>query len=355
MTLLPFAILFVAGIEAGHFVLPVGSTGAPAFWIPSGLLLGGLVLSSRRRWPTLVGIAAGVVIASVVAHGGSPLPAVVLAMTTALQGAGGAWLLQRLAPVGFTLNRLADASALVASSLAAAVIGALLPVVLTPSRAVDMWQDWALASLLGLVLFAPLVIAWRHEWRDRFELNRRARVVELAIALALTIVVSQLVFGGVVPEAVQLPSLVLPFFIWSAFRFGPAASSLTVLVICLTGVGYTTHGLGPLAMPDVAVDYPIFRGQAAAGMAAVCFLLLASVAAERAQALAEIRTLRGFIPICAWCHKVRDDEGFWQRLETYLGANTDATISHSICPSCSDKQHQAVENQAVGAGNPWKI
>ena len=355
MTLLPFAILFVACVELGQLVLPIGSTGAPGFWIPSGLLLGGLASSSRRRWPGQIGLAAGVVIVSSVAHGASPFTAAVLALTTVLQGTGGAWLLLRLAPMGFTLNRLADASALVASSGTAAVVGALLPVVLSPARAIDMWQDWALASVLGLVLFAPLVIAWRDEWRDHFELNSRPRTIELAIALTLTIVVSQLVFGGVVPEAVQLPSLVLPFFIWSAFRFGPAASSLTVLVICLTGVAYTTHGLGPLAMPDVAVDYPIFRGQAAAGMAAVCFLLLASVAAERAQALAEIRTLRGFIPICAWCHKVRDDEGFWQRLETYLGANTDATISHSICPSCSEKQHHAVENQAVGTGNPWKI
>jgi integral membrane sensor domain MASE1 len=355
MPLLPFAVLFVAVIEVGRLMLPVGSTGAPAFWISSGLLLGGLVLSSRRRWPALIGIAAGVVSVSTLAHGGSTAAAVVLVSMTALQGAGGARLLQRLVPVGFTLNRLADASALVASSGAVAIVGALLPVVLMPSRALDLWQDWALSSLLGLLLFAPLLVAWRHEWRDHFELGGRARVIEFAIALTMTAVVSQLVFGGVVPEAVQLPSLVLPFFIWSAFRFGPAASSLTVLVICLTGVGYTTQGLGPLAMPDVAVDYPIFRGQAAAGMAAICFLLLASVAAERAQALAEIKTLRGFIPICAWCHKVRDDEGFWQRLETYLGANTDATISHSICPSCSEKQHQAVENQSVGAGNPWKI
>ena len=42
--------------------------------------------------------------------------------------------------------------------------------------------------------------------------------------------------------------------------------------------------------------------------------------AESQQALAEVKALRGFIPICAWCHKVRDDAGFWQQIEMYLDA-----------------------------------
>ena len=61
----------------------------------------------------------------------------------------------------------------------------------------------------------------------------------------------------------------------------------------------------------------------------------AALVAELQQALAEIKTLRGFIPICAWCHKVRDDSGFWQQIEVYLDARTDATFSHSICPTCA--------------------
>jgi hypothetical protein len=74
-------------------------------------------------------------------------------------------------------------------------------------------------------------------------------------------------------------------------------------------------------------------------------VLLAGLVAERRRifgelerADAEIRTLRGLIPICAWCHKVRDDAGFWQRLETYLGHRTEATFSHGICPACAEHQ-----------------
>jgi phosphoserine phosphatase RsbU/P len=55
---------------------------------------------------------------------------------------------------------------------------------------------------------------------------------------------------------------------------------------------------------------------------------------ELQKALEEVRTLRGIIPICATCKKIRDDQGFWQRVEAYVGAHTDAVFSHGICPEC---------------------
>jgi CheY-like chemotaxis protein len=56
------------------------------------------------------------------------------------------------------------------------------------------------------------------------------------------------------------------------------------------------------------------------------------------QALAEIKTLRGLIPICAWCGKLRDDHGFWLGVEAYLKAKTEVSCTHSICPDCYEKQ-----------------
>ncbi len=54
-------------------------------------------------------------------------------------------------------------------------------------------------------------------------------------------------------------------------------------------------------------------------------------------ALKEIRTLSGFIPICASCKKVRDDKGFWNQVEIYIQERSDAQFSHGICPDCADK------------------
>lgn len=53
--------------------------------------------------------------------------------------------------------------------------------------------------------------------------------------------------------------------------------------------------------------------------------------------LGEIEMLRGLIPICASCKKVRDDSGFWESIESYLADHIDAEFSHSICPDCLKK------------------
>lgn len=52
-------------------------------------------------------------------------------------------------------------------------------------------------------------------------------------------------------------------------------------------------------------------------------------------ALAEIKTLSGFLPICASCKKVRDDKGYWSQIEQYISDHSDARFSHGICPDCA--------------------
>ncbi len=55
------------------------------------------------------------------------------------------------------------------------------------------------------------------------------------------------------------------------------------------------------------------------------------------QALKEIKTLSGLLPICASCKKIRDDKGYWNQIESYISRNSEANFSHGICPECSDK------------------
>jgi len=58
---------------------------------------------------------------------------------------------------------------------------------------------------------------------------------------------------------------------------------------------------------------------------------------ELQDALAEIKTLRGIIPICSSCKKIRDDEGYWEQVEVYVRDRSEAEFSHSICPECAKK------------------
>lgn len=58
---------------------------------------------------------------------------------------------------------------------------------------------------------------------------------------------------------------------------------------------------------------------------------------ELQSAFAEIKTLKGIVPICSNCKKIRDDAGYWNNLESYIQKHSDASFSHGICPECSDE------------------
>ncbi len=59
--------------------------------------------------------------------------------------------------------------------------------------------------------------------------------------------------------------------------------------------------------------------------------------AELQTTLAEVKVLKGFIPICASCKQIRDDQGFWDQIEHYITRHSDARFSHGICPDCLKK------------------
>ena len=68
------------------------------------------------------------------------------------------------------------------------------------------------------------------------------------------------------------------------------------------------------------------------------------------ESLAQVRRLRGLIPICAWCKKVRNDQNYWQQVEDYVGEHSDARFSHGICPECLKEQTAGADDGAAPAG-----
>jgi hypothetical protein len=58
---------------------------------------------------------------------------------------------------------------------------------------------------------------------------------------------------------------------------------------------------------------------------------------DLAMALKEVKQLSGLLPICSHCKQIRDDKGYWQRIESYIGAHSEAEFTHSICPDCAKK------------------
>ncbi len=55
------------------------------------------------------------------------------------------------------------------------------------------------------------------------------------------------------------------------------------------------------------------------------------------EALGQVKQLEGFLPICAYCKKIRNDQSYWEQIEVYIGERSRTTFSHGICPDCNDR------------------
>lgn len=69
---------------------------------------------------------------------------------------------------------------------------------------------------------------------------------------------------------------------------------------------------------------------------------LAEKIGELQEALDQVRTLEGILPICSFCKKIRDDRNYWRQVEDYVGSHSEAKFSHSICPECMSKHYPEV-------------
>jgi hypothetical protein len=66
------------------------------------------------------------------------------------------------------------------------------------------------------------------------------------------------------------------------------------------------------------------------------------IIAQLQKALEEVKTLSGFLPICASCKKIRDDKGYWNQIEAYISEHSEAEFSHGICPECLEKLYPEI-------------
>jgi ligand-binding sensor domain-containing protein len=71
-----------------------------------------------------------------------------------------------------------------------------------------------------------------------------------------------------------------------------------------------------------------------------------------AEAVADIKMLRGMLPVCASCKKIRDDRGYWNQMETYIRQHSEAEFSHGICPDCMNKLYPEYAPRAGGGQDP---
>lgn len=71
----------------------------------------------------------------------------------------------------------------------------------------------------------------------------------------------------------------------------------------------------------------------------LAFAFLVDQAAQRKALYAEVQLLRGILPICCFCKKIRNEDGKWEPLEKYISEHSDAQFSHGLCPDCAQKHY----------------
>jgi integral membrane sensor domain MASE1 len=372
--LMALAALCLACAELGLLVIePMSPAALPALWPPTGVLVAALIASERRRWAVIVPLGCGVMLLSLTAFHGRPvLASAGFAVASGLDAVLAAWVVRRSVRDTVALDRLPHMAALVAAASLAPMVGGLLAANVLQaglSSTPGVWIAWWLAETIGILVASPLLLALFADDGPRLAALRSWKTLETAVAFSAGALLTQAIFSGTIDPMLRVPAYILPFLLWSVLRFGPGGAAAAAFLVCFLVLENASQGRGPLGLlnrttadvlSQTSADL-VLRSQGAVATAAAAILLLASVVAERKrtakerdrllaelkQAMAEIKTLRGFVPICAWCHKVRDDHGSWHRLEVYLDARTDAVFSHSICPSCTEQERRVID--AVGA------
>jgi hypothetical protein len=134
---------------------------------------------------------------------------------------------------------------------------------------------------------------------------------------------------------------------WAGRRWGVAVASFSTLV-----------WLGAEMASGRAFTHPLISFWNTL-MRVSCFLIVVILLAQLKRSYAEqrrmarelrasltqVNILSGLIPICAWCKKVRDDQGYWQQVELYITEHSAASFTHGICQECHDKELQALLHQ----------
>jgi integral membrane sensor domain MASE1 len=293
----------------------------------------------------------------VAVHGRSVSSSLVIAGVSVLDASAVAWLVGRRLGGPLALDRLPHTFTFTVAAVLVPIGGGLMAAILleTDAPLALTWRAWSLGEAIGFIGAAPLVAAALGAPSGTFPSLRSWRALEMVLALTLGTVVAVTIFGGQLDPVLRVPAYTLPFLLWPIFRFGPGGGAAASFILTCIAAWHASQGRMLLAL--LSDSNLVVRMQGAMIVANASLLLLASVIADRKRvanerdallaelqgAVAEIKALRGFIPICAWCRKVRNDDGFWQELENYIDAHTDATFSHSICPSCTEQERRAID------------
>jgi signal transduction histidine kinase/CheY-like chemotaxis protein len=267
-------------------------------WPAHGLALGTLLVAPTRRWPIYVGLvlAASVLIGFQLAAPWQRV-ALMVAVNVVLPFFVAGGLLRLAGPqvrvdsVRGVASFLVGMAPLVATM---AVVEGIFSTVRFNAPLQDQWSATFLSEMVGVLILAPLVIAWsRASWTEALVRFKRSLLPELVALYAGLILTTYIVFAkqpegaGIIPA---LAYLCAPFLVWAALRFGLREASLGLAIFGLVTYWYTTPALGRV---DISAQVPLLlHVQGYLAVIVITTLFAAALLTERRAAVEETEAWR---------------------------------------------------------------
>jgi signal transduction histidine kinase/CheY-like chemotaxis protein len=271
--------------------------GVAYVWPAGGVALATLLLAPRWHWSYILLAVFAANAINALADGHSLEVAVLFAVPNVLCAGGSAWLLLRLSG---RLATLASVRGVLVFTLVAAVgmnalgaiLGAAVPHFFYGRDFLTEWRVWWVSDALGVLLVAPLILAWSTARPGDWASVPRLRVLEAAAVGLGTAIAAQIAFGalpGPSGAVVPLSHLITPFLVWAALRFHIRGAASAVAVAAVVAIWNTAIGNGPFAAALAPVAESVLHLQEYLAVVTATALLVGALVRERAALDAQLR------------------------------------------------------------------
>jgi signal transduction histidine kinase/integral membrane sensor domain MASE1/CheY-like chemotaxis protein len=298
ITYLSFAVVYFL-LAAYAASMPMQARASLFIWPAHGLALGVLLVAPLRRWPVYLAI---VFVDSMLVGWplGTPWPGLVAAaaVNVAHPLVVAAGLLKLAGPqveIGTLRGLAAFLVGMVPLVAAMAILDSTYSYLRYDTAFRQQWSINFFSTMLGMLLTAPLILAWsRKGYREALEVAR-SRWPELLVLFTFLIATTHYVFTsrpegpGFIPP---LAYLCAPFLIWAALRFGLRAAALGLAIFGLITYWHTGHGFGPFAISGVEDLRALLNLQGFLAVIIITTLFAAALVVERQEAIREIHDWR---------------------------------------------------------------
>lgn len=283
------AVAFYASACLGHFLTFRGTVALPT-WPPSGIAFALIILLGRQVWP---GITIGSLVASMMSHWNDaavPVQSLIAissftAVSHTIEALIGSWFVKNWIRDDYPFKTSRAAFQFLFVALLMCVIAAGLGTfVLYICQAVSdenvlvTGVSWLVGNTVGILLFGPFILSVARENALTFSAEKALEVSLFLIGLIAIVFLLQVeYFSATVQRA--LPFLILPFFLWLAFRFELIIATGGVLVVSLLAIYFTVENQGPFVLSEPF--YSMLLLQIFIGVMSISTLVLSATVNER--------------------------------------------------------------------------